>query len=48
MGERCIILADEFMESGIDKQYILENSEMSVKEIISEIIDNERFSLTVS
>ncbi|MFC4403761.1 AAA family ATPase [Gracilibacillus xinjiangensis] len=48
MGDRCLILVDEFHHSGLDKRHILDTSEKSVRElneILAEIIDNERFTI---
>lgn len=46
MGERCLILMKEFIESGVDDKYILNNSEILVNEIdtvIEQITNNNKW-----
>jgi len=48
MGERCVILVDEFIESGINEKHILDTSNNSPDEIsflINEMISNEKYKL---
>lgn len=48
MGERCVILVDEFIESGLNEQHILDTSNNSPDEIsflINETISNEKYKL---
>lgn len=48
MGERCVILVDEFMDSGLDDRFIYNTGGMgtdSLLDIISNIKTNPRFRL---
>jgi len=45
MGERAIELLDEFKEKQIDSRFIIDTSSQSIDEIISIIVDDERFLL---
>jgi 2-phosphoglycerate kinase len=45
MGERCLILVNEFKESGLDDKYLIDTSEKDIEYIIGEIIKNKRFKL---
>lgn len=48
MGERCTILVDEFIESGLNDKYIFETSNTSPDDItyvVNEIISNPKFKL---
>ncbi|WP_187252179.1 MULTISPECIES: AAA family ATPase [unclassified Geobacillus] len=49
MGERCLILADEFNECGLDKKYIFDTSEKTTDDIgniIYEIMNNQKFKIS--
>jgi tRNA uridine 5-carbamoylmethylation protein Kti12 len=49
MGERCLILIDEFKESRLDTKHLLNTSQNSVDAIelvIEEIMKNDQFRLT--
>ncbi|MGZ9586012.1 AAA family ATPase [Paenibacillus marinisediminis] len=51
MGERCLILIDEFMESGLDPKHLLDTSTMSVDTLdqtIDEIINFPKYRLVES
>lgn len=46
MGERCLVLMDEFIASGLEEKYILDNSEISIDEIdtvIEEMTNNYKY-----
>lgn len=46
MGERCLILVDEFNQSEIDKKHIFDTSSIAVHDItsvINEIVNNPKF-----
>lgn len=46
MGERCLVLMKEFVESELDDKYILDNSEILMSEIdnvIEQITDNNKY-----
>lgn len=46
MGERCLVLMEEFIESGLDAKYILDNSEILMNEIdtvIEQITNNNTY-----
>lgn len=48
MGERCLILIEEFKNSGLKKKHLIDTSENSVESIplvIDEIINNDRYRL---
>ncbi|MBE1556695.1 AAA family ATPase [Sporosarcina limicola] len=48
MGERCLLLADEFKKSGLDEKYLLSTTEGTKSEneyIIDEIISNAKFRI---
>lgn len=48
MGERCTILVDEFIESGLNDKYIFDTSNTSPDDItyvVNEIISNPKFKL---
>jgi hypothetical protein len=49
MGERCLLLADEFKESGVDEKHLLHTNQFTTKDldhIIEEIIKQPRFRMT--
>lgn len=46
MGERCLILIEEFKQSGLENKYLLDTSENTpdtLEQIIETIINNEQF-----
>lgn len=43
MGERSLILLNEFKETNFDDNYILDTSNMSVEDTVKEIVTNDRF-----
>lgn len=46
MGERCVILIDEFIESGIKEKYIFDTTDSSpddISYVVNEIICNPKF-----
>lgn len=45
MGERSIILLNNFINANYDKRHILNTSNMSIEETLEEIENNERFIL---
>jgi adenylate kinase family enzyme len=48
MGERCLILVDEFMKSGLNEKHLLNTSKKTTTDlnyIIDEIINNEKFKI---
>lgn len=48
MGERCLILVDEFIESGIKEKYIFDTTDTSpddISYVVNEIISNPKFKL---
>jgi hypothetical protein len=48
MGERCLILIKEFMESGLNNKHLLDTSQKNVDTIylvIEEIMNNKQFKL---
>ena len=48
MGERCVILVDEFIETGLNEKHIFDTSNTSLDEIsdvINEIINNPKYKL---
>ena len=48
MGERCTILVDEFIESGLNDKYIFDTSNTSpdnISYVVNEIISNPKFKL---
>ncbi|MGE7981526.1 AAA family ATPase [Solibacillus sp. NPDC093137] len=48
MGERCVILIEEFIESGIKEKYIFDTTDSSPDDItyvVNEIISNPKFKL---
>jgi len=49
MGERCLILINEFLKSGLDEKHIFDTSKMTTEDIdfvIEQIINNKKFRLT--
>lgn len=47
MGERCLILADEFREAQIDQKHILDTSHSpSVTSIVNEILNSSKYTMT--
>lgn len=47
MGERCLILVDEFVESGLDEKHVFDTSEnISITYVVNEIINNPIYKLT--
>jgi adenylate kinase family enzyme len=49
MGERCLVLMDEFKASGLDDIYLLDTSERTNKDvdfIIEQILSNQNFKIT--
>lgn len=50
MGERCLILFEEFLESGLDNKHFLNTSELTLKEndyVINKILNDRRFCLNI-
>ncbi|HWL26837.1 MAG TPA: AAA family ATPase [Ureibacillus sp.] len=48
MGERCLILVDEFIESGIDENHIFDTSKNTFDDItyvVKEIINNPKYKM---
>ncbi|MFD0048136.1 AAA family ATPase [Actinomycetes bacterium NPDC127524] len=45
MGERCSVLMNEFMGSGLDNRYILDTSEKTIEFIIEQIL-NQNYRIT--
>lgn len=45
MGERCILLLNEFKVMGYDKKYYLNTVSLSIEEIVKEIIQNDKYLL---
>ncbi|NQX71686.1 AAA family ATPase [Paenibacillus alba] len=48
MGERCLILIQEFNESGLNRKYLLDTDQKNVDEInlvIDDIMNNKQYSL---
>jgi len=47
MGERCLTLFDEFLESGLDKKHFLNTSELTSIDdyVIKTILNNKRFCI---
>lgn len=48
MGERCVILVDEFIESGIKEKYIFDTTDSppdDISSVVNEIIRNPKFKL---
>lgn len=48
MGERCLILVNEFMESGLDEKHILETSKNTPNDlatVINEIMNNQKYKI---
>ncbi|MGO4501089.1 hypothetical protein AB4114_35155 [Paenibacillus sp. 2RAB27] len=48
MGERCLILIQEFNESGLNRKYLLDTDRKNVDEIslvIDDIMNNKQYSL---
>lgn len=43
MGERSLILLNEFKETNYNEKYILDTTNMNIEESVSEIINNDRF-----
>ncbi|MGN7942440.1 AAA family ATPase [Virgibacillus sp. 6R] len=46
MGERCLVLVHEFIESGLDRKHLLDTSKNTIDDIpnvINEIRDNEKY-----
>ena len=43
MGERSLILLQEFKDTNYDKKYILDTTNMSIEETSQEIMENDRF-----
>lgn len=46
MGERSIVLLNEFKNDGYDDKYILDTSNLSIEDTAKEIEENRRFILT--
>lgn len=49
MGERCLILFNEFMESGLDEKHLFNISEITIQDIdhvINEIKNNKKYKIT--
>jgi gluconate kinase len=49
MGERCLILMDEFKKSGLDDKHLLDTSKKSTEaldQIIEDIMSNKQYRLT--
>jgi len=48
MGERCLILIEEFKKSGLDSKHLLDTSKKSaedLEQVIEEIMNNNQFRL---
>lgn len=48
MGERCVILIDEFIESGLSEKHIIDTGNTSlddISDVINEIINNPKYKL---
>lgn len=48
MGERCLILIEEFKKSGLDSKHLLDTSKKSsedLEQVIEEIMNNKQFRL---
>ena len=45
MGERSLILLNEFKKSNFDNKYILDTSNLSIQETLDEIDSNDRFKV---
>lgn len=48
MGERCVILIDEFIESGLSEKHIIDKGNTSlddISDVINEIINNPKYKL---
>jgi len=45
MGERCLILVNEFTESELDEKHICKNASKDITFVINEIINNPRYNL---
>ncbi|ACT01459.1 AAA family ATPase [Paenibacillus sp. JDR-2] len=45
MGERCLILMNEFLESGVENRHIVNNNNRSIEQVIEMIIADERYIL---
>ncbi|MGP4041998.1 hypothetical protein ACTWP4_19150 [Gracilibacillus sp. D59] len=48
MGERCLILANEFMESGLDEKYFYEtgkNMSYDITNVLNEIMNNQKYKI---
>ncbi|WP_236013496.1 hypothetical protein [Paenibacillus glycanilyticus] len=43
MGERCLILMNEFLESGVEKRHIVNNNSRSIEQVVEMIISGERY-----
>ncbi|WP_336773188.1 AAA family ATPase [Paenibacillus sp. MMO-58] len=43
MGERCLILMNEFLESGVEERHIVNNNSRSIEQVIEMIISGERY-----
>lgn len=51
MGERCLVLLDEFAQSGLEERHIFHTSGRSIDElddIIGEIMNNPRFKINAA
>lgn len=47
MGERCFILVDEFIESGLDEKHIFDTSHnTSIAYVVNEIMSNPTYKMT--
>lgn len=50
MGDRCLILFDEFIDSGLDIKHFLNTSELTLKEndyAINKILNDRRFCINI-
>lgn len=46
MGERCLILADEFTESGLDEKHIFDtNKTTPITYVVNEIMNNPKYKM---
>lgn len=48
MGERCLILVNELMDSGIDKKHLIDtskNSSRDIDSVLNEIINNPKYKI---
>lgn len=47
MGERCLILVDEFTESGLDEKHIFDTSKnLPITNVVNEIMSNSKYKMS--